>query len=164
MTKPKASPQSIYETLKSMITSLRIIPGSRITESQLADYFKVSRTPIRAALQRLESEGLVAIKPKQGCFIRNIDMLQISQYYDVRIALEMIVLEELANLPDKSQLEELSKLWDPGRKTMGDQITNELKMADEDFHITLAQIAKNPVVANYLADINNHIRAVRSLG
>lgn len=53
---------------------------------------------MRAALQKLESEGLLTIKPKQCCFIRNIDLLQISHYYDVRVALEALVLEEISKL------------------------------------------------------------------
>lgn len=158
------SPQHIYDSLKGMITSLQIIPGSRLTESQLADFFKVSRTPIRAALQRLESEGLLSIKSKQGCFIRNIDMLKISQYYDVRTAIESLVLEEIANLKDRSELMELCERWNPKTCAFGTAVCEEIKQQDENFHIELASISGNQVLHDYLQDINNHIRVVRQLG
>lgn len=161
---PKASPQQIYDSLKQMITSLEIIPGSRLTETQLAEFFNVSRTPIRSALQRLESDGLLCIKPKQGCFIRNIDMLQVSQYYEVRIALESMVLEEIANLKDHAELRELCKRWDPHTCIFGTKPTDAMKQQDENFHIDLAKISKNQVLCDYLMDINNHIRVVRRLG
>ena len=160
----KPSPHQIYDTLRNMIVALELAPGSRVTETQLADYFKVSRTPIRAVLQRLESEGLVAVKAKQGCFIRNIDMLQISHYYDVRVVLENLVLEEISRLNNWDDLTELASLWNPQAHCYGLEITDELKLAEEHFHMDLAKISKNKVLENYIADINDHIRVVRRLG
>lgn len=160
----KPNPQSIYDTLRNMIVALELIPGSRVTETQLADHFQVSRTPIRAALQKLESEGLLAIKPKQGCFIRNIDMLQISHYYDVRVALENMVLEEVSKLKNWDDLLELASLWNPEALCYGVEITDELKQAEENFHLDLAKISKNTVLQNYVLDVADHIRVVRRLG
>ncbi|MFN3580410.1 MAG: GntR family transcriptional regulator [Pseudomonas sp.] len=160
----KTSPQDIYQALKSMITSLEITPGSRVTESQLATYFHVSRTPIRAALQRLESEGLLNVMPKQGCFIRNIDILQISHYYDVRVALENLVLEEVSRLQDHSGLKALAEIWRPDLQTFGIELTDALKEAEENFHLDLARLSGNQALVGYIEDINAHIHVVRRLG
>lgn len=160
----KPNAQEIYDTLRAMIISLEVVPGSRVTETQLANYFQVSRTPVRAALQRLESEGFLSIRSKQGCFIRNMDMLQISQYYDVRVSLENLVLEEIGKLNDFSDLEKLAHLWRPDVFSFGLTVTDDLKAAEENFHLELAGISKNPVLKNYVADINDHIRVVRLLG
>lgn len=161
---PKPNAQEIYDRLRSMIMSLQLMPGSRITENQLADFFNVSRTPIRAALQRLENDNLLSIKAKQGCFVRNIDMVQISHYYDVRVALENLVLVEISQLRDLSELQGLAERWDPSKLFYGLDITPELKQAEEDFHQELADISRNSVLAGYIADINDHIRVVRLLG
>jgi DNA-binding GntR family transcriptional regulator len=160
----KPNAQEIYETLRSMIVSFDLAPGSRVTETQLADYFQVSRTPVRAALQRLENEDLLTIKAKQGCFIRNIDMLSISHYYDVRVSLENLVLSEISKLKDWGELQELADLWDPKKLHFGITATEALKEAEEAFHVRLARISRNPVLVNYITDINDHIRAVRRLG
>lgn len=160
----KASSQDIYTTLRELITDLRLVPGSRVTETQLADYFQVSRTPVRGALQRLESEGFLTIKSKQGCFIRNIDMMEICHYYDVRVALENLVLEEIVKLNDLSPLQALADQWDPKALRFGVEINDELKIAEETFHLQLAKISRNTVLAQYLADIGDHIRAMRRLG
>jgi DNA-binding GntR family transcriptional regulator len=161
---PKPNSQEIYEQLRHMIMSLQLMPGSRVTENQLADYFHVSRSPIRAALQRLENDRLISIKAKQGCFIRNIDMLQISHYYDVRVALENMVLQEISQLRDFAQLEALAARWHPDKHFFGVEVTDELKQAEEHFHQDLADISRNAVLARYIADINDHIRVVRLLG
>lgn len=160
----KPNAQGIYEALRNMIIRFELIPGSRVTETQLADFFQVSRTPIRAALQRLENEELLTIKAKQGCFIRNIDMLRISHYYDVRVSLENLVLEEIAKLQDFEELRELAQLWHPEHLSFGTDITDDLKEAEEIFHLQLAKISRNNVLASYIADINDHIRVVRRLG
>ena len=160
----KPNPQEIYSTLREMIIALRVAPGSRVTESQLADYFSVSRTPIRAALQRLENEGFLTIKSKQGCFIRSIDMLEISQYYDVRVALENQALDEISKLSDHSALAELAEQWNPDKLLFGLEINDALKEAEENFHLELAKLSRNKVLIQYLADVNDHIRAMRRLG
>lgn len=160
----KPGAQEIYESLRNMIVRFDLTPGTRVTETQLADYFQVSRTPVRAALQRLENEDLLTIKAKQGCFIRNIDMLRISHYYDVRVSLENLVLTEISKLKDFGDLRKLAMLWHPDQLHYGVSITDELKDAEENFHQQLANISRNSVLANYIADINDHIRAVRRLG
>lgn len=160
----KPNAQEIYESLRNMIVHFDLTPGSRVTETQLADYFQVSRTPIRAALQRLENEDLLTIKAKQGCFIRNIDMLRISHYYDVRVSLENMVLSEIVNLNDLTALRKLANLWHPERLHFGIVVTDELKIAEENFHLELAHLSRNPVLVQYITDINDHIRVVRRLG
>ncbi len=167
ITKPNA--QSIYESLKRMIIEFQIAPGSRITEAQVAEYFQVSRTPVRAALQRLETEGQLEIKSKQGCFIRNIDIQTISNYYDVRIELEKMTVKTVANLikvndDAKQELIALRDRWELEKRYYGIKITEKLKLAEEQFHIDLAEISGNQVLVKYLHDVNNHIRLVRQLG
>lgn len=160
----KKSTQDIYDTLRSMIMDFDIMPGSRMTESQLADYFGVSRTPIRAVLQRLESEGQLTIKPKQGCFVRSLDMVQISHYYDVRVALENMSIDEAIKQKNKEAIQMLATKWHPETQLFGTAITESLKLAEENFHLELAVASRNPVLVNYLQDVNANIRAVRRLG
>jgi DNA-binding GntR family transcriptional regulator len=163
-TQVKPNTQLVYEQLREMIIALKIAPGSRITETQLADYFQVSRTPIRAALQRLESEGFLSIRAKQGCFIRNIDLLQISQYYAVRGNIEAMVVAEIAKLNDHSELKAVAELWHPEKLHFGITVNDAIKEAEENFHQDLAQISKNAVLQHYIRDINSQIRSVRRLG
>ena len=89
----KLTTTQIYQNLRTKIMDFDLFPGTRFTESELAEQFKVSRTPIREALKRLEVEGLIHIRAKQGCFIRPVDTETISNYYDVRVALETMAVE-----------------------------------------------------------------------
>lgn len=155
--------QQIYVQLRSMILDHKIQPDSRLTETELADYFKVSRTPIREALKRLETESLVNIKPKQGCFVRPIDLEELTELYKVRISLEMLSLEiACEKMPDR-EIKKLCEIWErqPGHVAGAD--TERIAALDEAFHITLAQGGGNRTLVKLLSDINNRIRIVRRL-
>jgi DNA-binding GntR family transcriptional regulator len=153
--------QEIYTRLRRMITDFDLLPGTRVTESELAALFKVSRTPIREALHRLEVEGLLSIRPKQGCFIRQVDIAQISNYYEVRVGLEALAIElACKNMPD-AELEALAAFWNPARRLKTADPLEAIRDAEEAFHVSLAEAGGNPVLADYLRDVNDHIRALR---
>lgn len=146
-----------------MILDSELLPGARVTESELAAHFLVSRTPIREALHRLEVEGFLEIRSKQGCFIRQVDIEEISNYYDVRVGLEAMAIElACANMPDEA-IKQLAEFWRPANRPHGRDAVEKIKDAEESFHITLAESSGNKVLADYLRDVNDHIRVVRRL-
>ncbi len=163
MSTTQFSSQKIYEKLRKKILEFEIYPGTRITESELAADFKVSRTPVRAALQRLAVEGHIIIQPKQGCFVRAVDIEKISQYYDVRVHLEAAAVELACENMGDEELDTLAEIWNPARvkKTIN---MDEVKSLEEAFHVEIATASGNPVLVGYLEDINNHIRILRRLG
>jgi DNA-binding GntR family transcriptional regulator len=160
---PAASPRDIYRQLKDMILGFSLYPGARVTENELAVRFGVSRTPVREALQRLSAEGYLTIRPKQGCFVREIDIETINQYYEVRIALEMRALELACVSMSDSQIKKLAAVWDPQHVPKQPPPVETMVARDEGFHMALASGAGNAVLAGYLKDVNEHIHIVRRL-
>jgi DNA-binding GntR family transcriptional regulator len=158
----RLSTDEVYAELKAMLLDFTIPPGSRLTETELASMFGISRTPVREVLQRLETEGLISIRPKQGCFVRELDIEEIAQYYRVRVALEQMALDEACiGMPDAG-VHELLEYWNP--ETAPTEISAETMQArDEQFHMAIAQGSGNRVLVRYLAEINNHIRIIRRL-
>lgn len=163
MTGEKRSSRDVYDELLEMILNFELYPGSRVTESEMAERFGVSRTPIRAALQRLEAKGYLTILPKQGCFIRNIDIDALTKFYQVRVALEMLALENACTYMPEAELKALAGIWDPQRKEGRSDNADEMEAWDELFHMTLAEAGDNLALAGYLDDINRHIRVIRRL-
>ncbi len=160
---PRISSSAIYERLKEMILGFEIYPGSRITESDLAAHFGVSRTPVREALQRLAQEGQVSIRTKQGCFVRQINISELSQFYRVRTALECLSLEIAARLMAKDALRALAEEWDPACCPGAAGNLTLMVQKEESFHIALAQGGGNEALVTYLNDINERIRVIRRL-
>lgn len=163
MSTTQFSSQKIYEKLRKKILEFEIYPGTRITESELAADFKVSRTPVRAALQRLAVEGHVIIQPKQGCFVRAVDIEKISHYYDVRVHLEAAAVELACENMADEELDTLEEIWNPARVKKSVNM-DEVKSLEEAFHVDIALASGNPVLVDYLEDVNNHIRILRRLG
>lgn len=72
----------VYDLLRDEILDLVLPPGSPIDEVQLAERFKMSRTPIREALVRLAGEGLIDTLPNRSTMVSNIDFLNMHTYFD----------------------------------------------------------------------------------
>lgn len=159
----KTSPTDIYRRLKEMILNFALYPGVRVTETELADHFGVSRTPVREAVQRLAAEGYVTIRAKQGCFVRDIDIEEINQYYEVRIGLELRVLDLLGCVDVTRELTRLATIWTPTRIPRRPPGVTAMVARDEGFHLALAAATGNTVLTGYLKDVNDHIHIVRRL-
>lgn len=161
MTLSKPVPiKDIYVTLREMILNFELYPGSRVTETELAEMFMVSRTPVREALLRLENEGMLTIRSKQGCFIKQIDIEELTEYYRVRTALEAAAVEDACHFMPQHELERLLMLWNP--ETQPQNLAgNVMEEKDESFHIALALGSGNETLVKYLQDVNDHIRIIR---
>ncbi len=154
---------ALYQQIKQKIIAFELYPGSRVTEQQLAELFGVSRTPVRQALQRLEIEGFLTIRPKQGCFIRSLDVDELMEYYEARIALEQLIVEAaVSNMSDK-QIDAMLHTWHPQRHDEAMAAGIDLGEQDEAFHVGLALASHKPVLAHLLQDINHRIRVIRRL-
>ncbi len=163
MTDSKPSSHDVYNSLREMILSFELYPGSRVTELELAAQFGVSRTPIRSALQRLEAEGYLTIQPKQGCYIRAIDIAELTQYYQVRVALELFSLDLACTYMPDADLHALADAWDPVKQMERSDNPEDMEARDESFHMALAEGGGNLALVEYLADINRRIRIIRRL-
>jgi len=162
--KKKLTTPEIYQILREKITNFELYPGTRFTESELAEKFDVSRTPIREALKRLEVEGLVQIRPKQGCFVRTVDLETINNYYDVRVALETMAVELACSHMDSDKVEALCDFWDPKNFVFKSNYAEQVRQMEENFHLQIAEGSGNPVLVQLLHDVNDHIRIIRQLG
>ena len=82
---PKTSLKTLaYNTIKEKIITCEYAPGSLLNEESLTDMLKISRTPIRDALGRLEQEGLIEILPKKGIMVTNLSMPDINMIVEIR--------------------------------------------------------------------------------
>lgn len=78
----------VYDAVRRAIVEGRYAPGTRLIEQRVAEELEVSRTPVREALRRLESEGLVVVEPNRGAQVRPLTADEIGDLYEVRARLE----------------------------------------------------------------------------
>jgi DNA-binding GntR family transcriptional regulator len=77
-----------YYAIRELIVTLELAPGTIVSERELQDRLGVGRTPVREALQRLEGERLVAVYPRRGIFVSNVNVLDLAVLSEVRGVLE----------------------------------------------------------------------------
>lgn len=86
--------EQVYRSLMDSITDGTIVPGTELKEKHLAKQMNVSATPVREAIRRLASDGLVEIVPYHGAVVRTLNQQEITEAYACREALEHLAVAE----------------------------------------------------------------------
>ena len=152
-----------YEQLKALIHDFELLPGDRISESEIGARLGVSRTPVREALFRLRNEGFVDVESKSGWTLRPIDFDKLDELYDLRVMIETTAVAKLcARAEEAAELASLKQAWlvPPGERLSG---MREVGALDEAFHATLVRAAGNGEVARAHRDGTERIRIGRRL-
>jgi DNA-binding GntR family transcriptional regulator len=152
-----------YEKLKGRLLNFDVMPGDRLSESELAQQISVSRTPLRQALQRLQNEGFVEAIPKVGWLIPHLDFEKFDELYDFRVLIECFAVRELcATAKDRPQLQALSQIWHVKAK---ERLRDGAKVSelDEAFHIQIVKCAGNREMVRTHREITERLRILRRL-
>jgi DNA-binding GntR family transcriptional regulator len=153
---------SVYDKLKADIFDFRLPPGARFSENEVARRTRVSRTPVREALHRLEREGYLEVRNKSGWSVRPLDFGVLDQLYDLRVVLECAAVRKLCRGDPRGVLAELEKTWlVPPRQRLTDGA--RVARLDEDFHATLVAATGNSEMARVHHQITERIRILRRL-
>src|SRR6476469_1994837 len=102
--------QRVHEHLRQEILDNRLPPGSELNEVALSEQLGVSRGPVREALGRLASEGLVTVRPRRGAVVRSLSTEEFLELYQVREALEMMAVKLAVPRLRKEDFDELGRL------------------------------------------------------
>ena len=142
--------KEIYNILKKEIVTLRLFPGEPLPEQNLAQRFKVSRTPVREVLRRLNHEGLVEIVPQKGAFVARIGLSDVREIFQIRQALEGIAAKISASRFTKEELDEFESALD----------TDDLEKAEEvgrKLHQSVLEKAGNRRISNLIDMLGSQI-------
>jgi DNA-binding GntR family transcriptional regulator len=150
----------IFEDLRGRILRVELRPGDRLIEEDLAREWRASRTPIREACKRLAQAGLVRAVPHRGYYVRDLDLNEIEELYEVRVALETFAVALAVERGRATDWSSLARDWaTPPAPLPAAETMLEL---DEKFHVALAEAGGNRVLVEHLVAINERIRAVRA--
>lgn len=132
-----------YRSLKESILRITLRPGEYISETQLQDYFKMSRSPIREAISILKHERLLDVAPKSKTQVMLINTKQIMESRFMRCVLEREVLKELLNKEVSKLIEQCNGILDEAEDVMKNQKLAMKLIFDYDtkFHRTVFQFA-----------------------
>ncbi len=153
--------ERVYHALKRDIIRGAFQPGEALTEKELARRYHGSRTPIREAAVRLQQDHLLRIVANRGYFIRSITIQDLNQIYEFRAAVEG-ACAELAAQKNWTE-DELGRLLHLAQieYRVDDRASYENFIeSDTEFHLGIAQLARNPLLARGVADMRNQMERI----
>ncbi|MEU1981871.1 GntR family transcriptional regulator [Nocardia sp. NPDC019395] len=149
------------EVLRDMVLDGTLAPGERLNEVHLSQALGISRGPLREAIQRLASEGLVEAVTHRGAYVRSFSSNELTDFYELRIALETHAVRLAARHTPQERIDELSQLLDDTESSMGAD-TNAAYPADQDFHARVVRLAAKPPLLDALTEVGRKIQLARA--
>ena len=149
----------VEKQLRAMILDMQLGPGERLTERWAEAQLGASRTPVRAALLRLESEGLVC-REGRGWMVTPINIAEIEQLFVYREVLEVAAMRLTVADLDHAGLDDIEALLDDCGEEASAEETHRIGL---EFHVRLAQLSGNDFISRGVADAMNRLARTRWL-
>ena len=166
----------LYAFLRRQITESCIVPGTPLTENELAMHFGISRQPVRQALMKLSRDGLVEIIPQRGSFVKKISASNLKGICFIRSAIECSALAEAKHMSSKNYKQALDRLASnlKRQQDLVDSIDGNSSMEsadfrarylrlDDRFHAILCSFSGTDMAWETIQSINANMDRIRYL-
>jgi DNA-binding GntR family transcriptional regulator len=156
--RPAPLRQAVYDALLELIVNRTLAPGQHLVEAELAEYLGVSRQPVREALQRLQTDGWVDLRPAQGAFVHTPTEEEADQLLAVRSVLETYSAKLAAEHATASDVKMLKRLQKSGEEALVTANVERLVKANADLHAAIAAIGRNKVLSEMIGLVDRRVR------
>ncbi len=143
----------IFTALRRAIVEQALQPGTKLPEDTIGANFGVSRTIVRDALRQLADAGLVEIQKNRGASVARPSWDEARDIFDVRLALEKIVVERLAGRLTAEQIRRLKEHAAREEVASGGREPQSVRLATE-FHVLLAEMTGSETLARYVGEVS----------
>jgi DNA-binding GntR family transcriptional regulator len=147
------STQRIVESITEAIVARRLMPGTKLAEQKIADIFAVSRTLVRQALNQLSRDRLVTLEPARGAFVAMPSVEEAHQVFELRQMLEAALVKRLCGVITAPQIAALRAHLKAEQAAVARTDVPGRTRLLADFHVLLAQMLGNRVLAQLLGDL-----------
>lgn len=153
----------VYEELKRNIMSMKLEPGQTMSTQEIATKLNVSRTPVREAFLRLQSEGLVEMIPQRETMVSKISLKRVEQEKFIRECLEMGVIRKFMDKSGCGVEENMAELIQLQKKCGEEKDFVGFLEADDQFHKVLFDVTGQEMAWETIASRNGHYNRLRIL-
>ena len=151
----------VIASLREAILTGYFEAGEKLDQDLIAEELGVSRTPVREALKRLESEGFINVRPHYGAFIIDVSRQDISDVFEVRGLLESEVVRQVTPLIPESVLDELDRSLAETQAQFEAGGGAKHFESDVGFHETIDNYVENRLLKEVLDSLTNRISMIR---
>lgn len=147
----------IYDSVKYRIVNLEFPPGFHLREAELAEKFKVSKTPVREALLRLQSDGLVEIQAYRGAVVSSYSNNDLMEIYQLREILQMACAREAALSISADDLAELGRVVRDSDEALSQGRLEDLPTLFERFDELIFRQTRNHRIRDLIETLHAHL-------
>lgn len=148
--------ERVYSALQQWIIDGTLLPGERLNDTELANYFSVSRTPVREALQLLNDQKLVNIIPSSGTFVAPVSQDELNHVYRLLIDLQLFALQLCSAKITRAHCQQLNRLNEAFRRCEQSGNAADTIQADVSFHLYFCDLAENPYLTQFSKELFIH--------
>lgn len=149
-----------YTELKKLILTGQLAKTPFLSSRKLAEQLGMSNTPVRSAVERLETEGLLSIGPQRGIVLNELTTQEIVDHFELRQSLETLVVRKLAGRVGPDQVAELRANVESHQASLDAGDIEQYIARDGDFHLLLAEFSGNADVERVLRQLRDRIYRV----
>ena len=161
--KPRTAKARVYTAVREWIIDGTLQPGEQIIDQEIAEYFSVSRTPVREAIQMLADQKLVEIQPGKATRVTDISLEEAMSNYRVAAELSALALEMAYPQIDDAVLDELLHI-DHDFDIAGRSRNVKAAVAlDERFHHRIFELAGNYFLGEFARILESHSQRVENI-
>ncbi len=155
--------ETIYRAIKQSIIDGKLAVGERIVEKTFADAFRVSRTPVREALRRLETEGHVEYIPRTGVIVSGVTKQDVIEVYKIRKALEALVIEQATQNIEDEDIEKLKNYIEIANSDVKSDDLSVVMEHYESFNDILLRVSDMSRITAVLGQIKEYVFRFRRI-
>ena len=155
--------ERVYATLREMILSMELPPGTRLKDVDLAKRLGVSNTPLREAMRLLAADSLVETIPRRGTVVKTLSADESGLLYEIREALEILATRLTAKRANDETLQRIMDAAESHTRAVESGNLHEYLVLDRQFHSLIAEGSNNPILVSMLNIIADRIHIVRRL-
>lgn len=155
--------KAVYEIVRENILECILVPGQRMSEKDIADFFSVSRVPVREAFIKLASEGLLDIRPQRGTYVSYIDLDHVEEIRFIRECLECAVGRIAMDLVNDSFLRSLEENLEKQKLQLKDRQFREFVKTDDQFHYALFELCGKQGTWEIVSFVDTNYQRLRLL-
>ena len=148
--RPAPLRQAVYDAIIELIVQGTLERGRHLVEAELAEYLGVSRQPVREALQRLQADGWIELRPAQGAFVHIPSEEEVDQLLAVRTVLETHSAGLAASHATPEDVNRLWELQQDGLNALAANDSEGLVQANAALHAAITTLAGNKVLAEHI--------------
>lgn len=147
----------VFDRLHDEIVSLSIFPGTKLSETEVARRFGVSRQPVRDAFARLENLDLLVIRPQKATEVRGFSLERISQARFVRLAIELEVIRQASAVWDTARADALAQNLDRQQKSIEAGQPDDFHALDYAFHKLICELSGLSMAFEKIQECKNKV-------